>query len=412
MALTIAQLAATLPPAQAAAVNVLKQTDQLVGSLPWMNINGRTVYPYKRRVANPAVTWAARGATTSVTDALKEVNIYGEIKRVVARQQIDVANAADAGGLPLVMGRKTEGALEAISQSLGAKIITGAMATTATISNAALAASGYLSITDVGPSVLTNRGNGSLKYTHSGTTVQFRAPGDTEYGAAVTCGTNTVVKAYSYNEEQWVEVTHGASALSANDTGDVVFTAGASEFDGMIELIAGHTGQIIYGGTNGGNLSLALLDQLTDLVIAPDSAKVLIMGLRTFRAFKALMRAAGGATMVEYAGAMRSSYNGIPILVSQNVPTTRTRGSASGTCTAAFCASLGQGRGLCGIYSDLVDQDFANARKIVSAMGVSVYDLGLSGDALNSHLSIGHFGLVSEDFQGLAMLDGLLDTSA
>jgi hypothetical protein len=156
----------------------------------------------------------------------------------------------------------------------------------------------------------------------------------------------------------------------------------------------------------------ALLDQLTDLVIAPDSAKVLIMGLRTFRAFKALMRAAGGATMVEYAGAMRSSYNGIPILVSQNVPTTRTRGSASGTCTAAFCASLGQGRGLCGIYSDLVDQDFANARKIVSAMGVSVYDLGLSGDALNSHLSIGHFGLVSEDFQGLAMLDGLLDTSA
>lgn len=411
MALTIAQLAARLPEAQAQAVDVLKQNDQLVGSIPWRNLNGATVFPYKRRVANPAVSWVARNASTAATDALKIAQIYQPVRRVVASQQIDLGNAADLGGLGYVMGLKTEGALQAISQSLGAKLITGASAATATISNAALAASGYLSITDVGP-MLLDRGNGSLKYTHSGTTVQFRAPGDTEYGAAVTCGTNTVVKAYSYNEENWVEVTHGASALSANDTGDVVFTAGANEFDGMIELLAGRTGQIIYGGTNGGNLSPALLDQLLDKVKAPRSQKVLIFGERTLRAYNALMRAQGGVTMMEYAGMPAASFGGVPILVTQNMPENRTRGSASGTCTAAFAATLGEGKGLCGLYSDLANQDFPNARRIINAMGVTVYDKGLSGDATVSHEAIGHFGLANEDYQGLAMLDGLLDTSA
>jgi hypothetical protein len=416
MALTLQQIRAGVrDPMTGAAIDVLRTTDELLNVLPWRGLGDRSVYPYKRRVANPAVTWSARDAALSDTNAFKEVEIIGRTARATARQSIDLSNAGDAGGVPAVMGKKTAGALQAMAQAIGNKLITGDRGLTGAIpAGSSLAVTNGFSITAVGPNILSDRGTGSLKYTHSGTLVQFRAPGELEYGTAVAISTSTVAKVYGYNNDSWVEVTHGTQAMSANDTAEITFTVTNSEPEGILSLIQGVTSQIIYGGTNGGNISFAMIDQLMDLVLAPKDQKVLLMHKRTARAFKALARAAGGVTMAEINGRQMLTYDGTPIIVSDYVPATRTRGTASGTCTAAFCFTLGEGQGLHGVYSEVGGVDIVNARRILSAApGVEIFDLGISSTRVDmSHLAVAHVGLVNEDTKGLAMLDGLLDTSA
>lgn len=123
----------------------------------------------------------------------------------------------------------------------------------------------------------------------------------------------------------------------------------AKEFDGIGQLVTG--GQTFDAGTNGAALSLDMLDELLDYV--PNGADAIIMRPGTLRAWRALVRAAGGNTgehlMIENFGVSVPAHNGVPILVNDFLPGNETLNAGSSLCSV-YAARFNETDGLHGIY--------------------------------------------------------------
>lgn len=133
------------------------------------------------------------------------------------------------------------------------------------------------------------------------------------------------------------------TALFAGDT-----SVDPNGFDGIGKLVA--SDQKIVAGTNGASLTLSMLDELKDAVHGgtPDAY---MMRRGTYRAYKALLRSAGGTQpqmiQIENFGHI-PSHDGVPILVSDFIPHNVAQGSASDTCSI-YAARLNEVDGLHGI---------------------------------------------------------------
>lgn len=391
--------------------DTLVKTDQLLGNLPLVSTGEKALFTYDRKIVNPAIAFAARDGALSGDASYLEVNIVGKTQRLYTQQGVDRSNAGDAGGLTLAKAKRAASSIASIGLTLGDKILTGAQAVTGTLVGSGLTVANGFSITDVGPNVIVSRGNWQFKYTHSGTLVQVRAPGDPDFGTAVAITTNTVAKVYSYNRDSWVEVTHGSQAMAANDAGYIVMSGGSNEFDGVFELLAGQTSRFIYAGVNGGALALTDLDNIIEMVkqeARPN--KRLIMGTRTWLSYQALIRSTGGGiTMMELAGQVVPTYAGVPILVTDFMPTTQTRGSASGVCTSVICTTFGEDGGLVGYYTQDPTMPEPNATVFAQGpMGIVVWDLGMAAAAHNSTIrTVAHFALGLPNTVKIAVLSGV-----
>lgn len=108
----------------------------------------------------------------------------------------------------------------------------------------------------------------------------------------------------------------------------------AKEFDGVKTLV--DAGQVIAAGLNGSALSFSMLDELCDAV--PNGADVLMVRSGTLRAYRALLRAAGGITpehiIIPGFGEPILAHNGVPFLVNDFLPGDETQGSSDVTCSA------------------------------------------------------------------------------
>ena len=112
----------------------------------------------------------------------------------------------------------------------------------------------------------------------------------------------------------------------------------AKAFDGLDVRVTGD--QVISAGANGGVLTFAMLDELTDAVSGPTSA--IFMNKRLIRSYRAMLRTAGGNTaetiMIENFGRPAITHNGVPLLPIEEgadgndiLPFTETQGTASNT---------------------------------------------------------------------------------
>ena len=114
----------------------------------------------------------------------------------------------------------------------------------------------------------------------------------------------------------------------------------AKAFDGLTKVLSG-TGQEFTLGTNGGNLSLDAVDQLIDLIpgARPDA---LLMSKRTRRKLSSLRRNSGIMleTSVDQFGQHVLSYDGVTVLVDDNVSDTQTQGS-SNACSSIYAVRWG-----------------------------------------------------------------------
>ena len=92
-------------------------------------------------------------------------------------------------------------------------------------------------------------------------------------------------------------------------------TTNPKTFDGLPQLVT--NAQTIAAGANGAAVSLSMLDELKDAIILGADAFVMRRG--TWRAIKALLRAAGGNTaemiQLDNFGRPTPSFDGIPVLV-------------------------------------------------------------------------------------------------
>lgn len=122
------------------------------------------------------------------------------------------------------------------------------------------------------------------------------------------------------------------------------------EFDGVQRLVT--AGQTIAAGVNGGAVTLGMLDDLIAKVpMGPDA---LIMRQGTLTAYRALLRAAGGAEPQSYMipnfdGRAVLAHNGVPILVNDFLPGDETQGSSNVTASV-YAIRFNEADGFHGIF--------------------------------------------------------------
>lgn len=124
----------------------------------------------------------------------------------------------------------------------------------------------------------------------------------------------------------------------------------AKQFDGVAKLVT--AGQKITPNANGASLTLEMLDQLKSAIPngGPDA---FIMREGTARAYKTLIRAAGGNTaymmQLPNFGKPVLTHDGVPILINDNIKGDVDQGSATDTCSI-YAVRLNIGDGLHGLY--------------------------------------------------------------
>ncbi|HZU06176.1 MAG TPA: phage major capsid protein [Chloroflexota bacterium] len=121
-------------------------------------------------------------------------------------------------------------------------------------------------------------------------------------------------------------------------------------FDGLRKLIP--ASQTLDAGANGASLTLALLDQLIDMVRG-GKPHLLLMSRRTRRKLKSLLVSSThyveSVRLGEF-GAGVLAYDGIPVAVSDYVPDDETLGSGS-NLSSIYALRFGWGEGLCGLQN-------------------------------------------------------------
>lgn len=118
-------------------------------------------------------------------------------------------------------------------------------------------------------------------------------------------------------------------------------------FDGLHKLIP--AGQTVSAGTNGGALTLAMLDELIDRV-QPGKPDLLLMSKRTRRKLKDLRRNSGYVleTGINQFGQQVEFYDGIPLVVDDFIRDDQTLGTGT-SLSSIYALRFGQGSGVMGL---------------------------------------------------------------
>ena len=411
---TLLQLAANagLSMGQRGAVEAMLTVDEITPILPFDTVNGSRAYAYDRKLGQVSASWVAPASSLSSAGGLSLGRVLSETKKLYAQPDITPEDAARLGGGDMAMGALAESAFVAMARAIGNKAINGSSAPTSTIDaqSTIVASTCVTACTCGGLFDLSRETRGELRYATSGTAFRYRAPGDVDFGDAVTIGTGSSGRVFSKNGENWLYITRGAGAISANTTAVVTIAVTADEPDGLFRMMEGVTRQWLYGGTDGGAISFELLDQLMDLCKG-QGQKVLLTSKLIRRAIRKLLRdKAGGETFADVGSKKVLAYDGVPILVSDYMPTTRTRGSSGAVCSAVIATTLGDMQGFRGVASTgIADVAMQGARPIAQGpYGIAAYQLPVSttSDALVTRAT-GYVGFANELVEGVAILDGL-----
>lgn len=179
-------------------------------------------------------------------------------------------------------------------------------------------------------------------------------------------------------------------------------TGASDQFDGLINLCA--AGQTVAAtATNGDVLAFDTLDELMDLVTVKDGqVDYFTMHARERRAYRTLLRALGGASVMEVvelpSGEEVLGYSGVPIFRNDYIPITQTQG-ASSIATSVFAGTFDDGSRTAGL-AGLTAED---------AYGINVVDVG-EKEGADEHLwrVKWYSGMALFSEKGLAMSTGII----
>jgi len=173
-----------------------------------------------------------------------------------------------------------------------------------------------------------------------------------------------------------------------------------NQFPGLLSICA--AGQKVDTGVNGAALSFDILDNLLDLVLDKDgTCDYIQMPARTIRAYKALLRALGGANVNEVmelpSGATVPAYCGVPVFRNDYIPVNQTKGGGSGQTTI-----------LAGTFDDGSRTHGIAGITARNAAGIQVVDVGEAQDKDEHIYRVKWYaGLVLFSEKGLAAADGI-----
>lgn len=320
--------------------------DAMSAAIPLLTVQGDSFKGYREGTLPVGGAFLDdTGVTTEEsTGTLDMVDIH--LRRIVGNMDIDdQANDAGTNVTATHLSKKVKAVWRRAQQTM----VTGNRVTSHTLS-AAGAPMTALSNFNYGPWLDSDRrGPGSIKYTHAGTSWQFRAPGDVAYGApvVVASGTPTVVLK-SWNESKWIAVTITAATATANGETMITFSSSTNEFEGLNEIV--EPARVIdpVGGT-GDAFSFALLDQLiTNEKVRVNRAFMVNSAIeeKIYAAYRTMGGVEPRMTQVPgYGGGDVLSYRGIPVLVNEFIPSNENIGGNL-TCSSIYLASMDTDDGL------------------------------------------------------------------
>lgn len=172
-------------------------------------------------------------------------------------------------------------------------------------------------------------------------------------------------------------------------------TVNPKSFDGLNKLV-NDTGNYFEAGPNGSALSLAMLDELIDMVNGRPDA--LMMRPGTFRALKTLWRAAGGNTggmlQIDNFGLSVPAHDGIPIIINEFIPGDVAQGATASTCSV-YALRLNEVDGVHGLFGG-------------ESAGIRIEDIGTvqNKDATRTRLKW-YCGLALKATKSLAAIRGV-----
>lgn len=409
---SLLQLAANagISPALSGAVEAMIVADELAAVLP-VTVQRQREYSYTRRLSVGAAQWVAPGAAITATAGPRYGRVLAECRKIVAQPSITPEDAARAGGVESVHGALAASAFTAISREIARVTIVGSSAPTATLDPGSplAVAGGVTELTPSGQWDLDLGGLAQLRYTTTGGgTFRYRGPGDLDFGEPVVIPASSTGTVVSANGELRLTITRGATVLSTATTAAVTLTRG-SEPDGLYQLLAPHTSRWLYAGTNGGPVTFELLDELLDLCRG-DGPRVLVTSHRGRRAIRKLLRDRSSESFVDIGARKTVAYDGVPVLATEYVPTTRERGTSGPVCTSVFALTLGEGQGLRLIAAEGVADAAAQGARLIAQgpFGIGAYHLPVSQNTDEIVFrAVGYIGVAQELIPGAAVLDGI-----
>lgn len=361
----------TQNPLSALVLKTIATTDELISQLPFVPKEGES-FEYIREVSIGSFGYIdPSNPTISESTGSEEVI---KIPKRWAGGDFYIENFANDHAGESAYRTQLRMKLKAAGRMIADDVINGAYAGTIAVSAADTGA--YVDTIVAGPWLDSYRhGLGLLRYTHSGTKLAFRAPGDMHFGADVTCAADGTYTLTSENPSKYVVVTLDVSDATKDQTLTVNFASSSHEFDGLKKIVA--PSQVRAStGTNGDALSFEIMDELRDSVKVRENL-FYIMPSSLVRSYAKLCRALGGVTPEAVVGGQRfMAHDGIPILRNDNIAVDESKGGSNGTLSSVYLASLapetGVYMGALGGSSMPADLDPYQT----SILGFRMYDLG------------------------------------
>lgn len=180
--------------------------------------------------------------------------------------------------------------------------------------------------------------------------------------------------------------------------------AGANnEFAGLLTLVP--AAQKVATAANGEALSFAILDELMDLPIDKDGVvDYFMMPRRTLRAYQALLRGLGGASISDVKtlpdGTQVPAYRNTPIFVNDYIPVDQVKGASGAVCTTIFAGTFDDGSRTIGIAG----------LTATNQSGLHVEDIGIHSSRDERVWRVKWYcGLALFSELGIASADGILN---
>lgn len=369
-------------------LTAIATTDEFLSQVPMQGMQGES-FSYNREKALPSVEFVSPTHTSVAESSATFDQVTVPMRMIVSDVDVYLFAEQQQGDINAQRAVQLEKKLKALGRTLGQKLITGAFVTSATFA-AALTGVTFVS---AGPGLDSDRhGPGLIFYDQSETTLQFQAPGDVRLGAAVDVGSNGTYTLPSDNPSKFIRVTVVTGSLAGADVETPIrFASTTNEFDGLQKFTT--TGQTISStAADGDDLSFNVLDKLIEKVkVRTNRHFVMPDALKT--KFYSLVRALGGSdpqvTTLPGVNGPVPVYRGIPLLTSDWIPATESKG-ASSTLSSVYLVSCAYDEGLYFGTAGRGGSQMADISPMAArVMGVQLRDVGEleSKEAMRTRLS-------------------------
>lgn len=376
-------------------------SDEMTAMIPMVRKSGES-WSYKREKTLSAPGFVAPDHTSISEGTSTDDKVLVPKRILIGDADVYLFAEDEMDDLESQRATEIEKKLKATGRVIADKAINGAFGTGFTISTT-FAAGPYVDAVTWGPNQDTTRhGPGSLKYTHTGTFLQYRAPGDRTYGPQVACAADGSYTLPSDNPNRFIVVTLDVSDASYDTEMSIYATSTTNEPDGLKKLIP--SSQIIASsGANGDALGFPVMDSLIDEKVKTRGRLAFVGNAKVKGKFLSLLRSAGGLTAGELAipgiNQRVPTYRGIPFLQNDWIASNESKGGASTLSSlylVDFDGETGFYAGVSSVGEDrLVDATPSQQR----VMGLRVRSVGEleAKEAIRSRVSwYGAFGLGSE----------------